>query len=103
MRVQVTLRIGLLAASRIADRAIVQPATGIEDVAVTAVASRSADRAEAAASRWGLDTWYDSYEGLLSSPDIDAVYVGTPNSLHRRWTVASLASGKHVLVEKPLA
>ena len=70
---------------------------------MTAVASRSGDRAEEAARRWGLDFWYDSYEGLLSSPDIDAVYIGTPNSLHRPWTVTSLAAGKHVLIEKPLA
>src|SRR4051794_14908063 len=41
-------------------------------------------------------------EGLCSSPDIDFVYIGTPNRFHREHAVMALTSGKHVLVEKPM-
>jgi phthalate 4,5-cis-dihydrodiol dehydrogenase len=47
-------------------------------------------------------TWA-SAEGLCASPDIDLVYIGTPNRFHREHAVAVLSSGKHALVEKPMA
>lgn len=98
-----TLRIGLIAASRIAEEAIVDPVRHMEGVEISAVAARSAERARKAATLWNVPRWYDSYQRLVADPDIDALYVGTPASLHRKWTVAGLEAGKHVLVEKPLA
>jgi predicted dehydrogenase len=46
---------------------------------------------------------FDSYEALIESPDVDAVYIGTPASLHRQPAIAAIEAGKHVLVEKPFA
>jgi predicted dehydrogenase len=46
---------------------------------------------------------FDSYDALIDSPTIDAIYVATPASLHREWTLAAIDAGKHVLCEKPLA
>jgi predicted dehydrogenase len=46
---------------------------------------------------------YDGYERLLGSGDIDAVYIGLPNHLHCKYTVAAARAGVHVLCEKPLA
>jgi predicted dehydrogenase len=97
------VRLGLLAAARITDSAVVIPAGKLDDVEVTAVAASTLERARQAADRWGIATAYGSYQELIDDPAIDALYIATPASLHRRWTLAALAAGKHVLCEKPLA
>ena len=71
--------------------------------ALTAVASRSKDRAEEFAARCGIESAYGSYAEMLASPDVDIVYVGTINRLHKEHTLLAIEAGKHVLCEKPLA
>ncbi len=70
---------------------------------VVAIASREMEEAQAAASRLGIPTAYGSYQGLIGSDDIDAVYIPLPNHLHAEWTMKAAAAGKHVLCEKPIA
>ena len=91
-------------------RAVVEPLRGTGDqpepvrgIELAAVGARDLARADAAAAAWGVPIAYGSYEELLGDPDIDAVYIGTPAGLHRRWAVHAIAAGKHVLVEKPFA
>ena len=73
------------------------------DVTLAAVASKERDRLDALAERFaGLGT-YDDWTGLVARDDLDAIAVVTPNNLHAPITTAALASGKHVLCEKPMA
>ncbi|MET9001876.1 Gfo/Idh/MocA family oxidoreductase [Amycolatopsis sp. NPDC004169] len=96
-----TLRIGILGAARIAPAALIKPAASVSTVSVSAVAARSADRAQAFAAKHGIPRVHSSYEALVTDPELDAVYIPLPNGLHGRWTLAALAAGKHVLCEKP--
>jgi predicted dehydrogenase len=70
---------------------------------VVAVGSRSSERAEAFADRFGIGHALGSYESLADDPDVDAVYVATPQSRHAADTLLFLRAGKHVLCEKPFA
>ena len=67
-----------------------------------AVASRSEATAQAFADEFGFDRAYGSYDALMDDPDIDIIYVATPNGLHKDNILSALAAGKHVLCEKPM-
>jgi predicted dehydrogenase len=69
---------------------------------VTAIASRSLEKARVAAQELGIAKAYGSYEELLADPEIEAVYNPLPNHLHVPWSIKALEAGKHVLCEKPL-
>ena len=68
---------------------------------VVAIASRDLDRARSVAAERGIGRAHGSYDELLADPDVDAVYICLPNSMHHEWTMRALAAGKHVLCEKP--
>lgn len=87
---------GKIAAKFAADLALL-PRTTLQGVA-----SRSLARARSFAETHGAEDYYDSYSDLVDSPDIDAIYVATPHTLHRGHTLLSLTAGKHVLCEKPM-
>src|SRR5947208_2569413 len=70
---------------------------------IAAIASRSPEKAWAAAALLGIPKAYGSYEALLADPEIDAVYNPLPNHLHVPWSIRALEAGKHVLCEKPIA
>ena len=96
------MRWGLLSTALI-NEAILGGAAESEVAEVVAVASREAARAEAYAAEHGIPRAHGSYEALLEDPDVDAVYVSVPNSLHTEWAVRALEAGKHVLCEKPFS
>lgn len=96
------LRIGVLGAARIA-RKFSDGVRGSEKVVVTAVASRDRNRAADFAQSLGIPTVFDSYDALLASDAVDAIYNPLPNALHGPWSIRAMDAGKHVLCEKPLA
>ncbi len=96
------LRIGILGAAGIVERAMVEPARGLDGVSVQAIGSRDPERAGALAHQLGVPDAGD-YEFVLTHPDIDLVYIALPATLHAQWASRALAEGKHVLCEKPLS
>ncbi len=70
---------------------------------LVAVASRDRTKAAAYARNWEIPQAFGSYETMLESGAIDAVYISLPNHLHAEWTIAALKAGVHVLCEKPMA
>lgn len=67
-----------------------------------AVAGRDLGRAQAWAEQHGVDRAVAGYQALIDDPDIDALYIPLPNSLHAEWTIKALRAGQPVLCEKPL-
>lgn len=96
------IRIGILGAARIAERALVRPAAAI-GAEVVAVAARDLGRALRYASEHGIARAYGSYAELLADPEVEVVYNPLPNSQHAPMNQAVLRAGKHVLTEKPFA
>ena len=82
---------------------MIEPAPDVEGVELSAVGARDLDRAKGAADGWGIPHAYGSYDELVASDHVDAVYIGTPASHHRAWAIAAIEAGKHVLCEKPFA
>jgi predicted dehydrogenase len=78
------------------------PLAGVPLVEVSAIASRSAERARAAAERLGIAKSYGSYEELVADRSLEAVYIPLANHLHAEWVRRAADAGKHVLCEKPL-
>ena len=70
---------------------------------VTAVAARSAERAQEFADAHEIPAAYGDYAQLVASADVDVVYVGTITKLHKAHSLLAIEAGKHVLCEKPLA
>ncbi|MGD9101236.1 MAG: Gfo/Idh/MocA family oxidoreductase [Anaerolineae bacterium] len=96
------LQWGLLSTARI-NRRLIPAIRAAKRAELLAVASRDQARADAYAAEWDIPRAHGSYQALLDDPDIDAVYISLPNSLHAEWTARAAQAGKHVLCEKPLA
>lgn len=93
---------GIMSTARI-NRKFLAGARQAADVAVVAVASRSAGSAERYAREHSIPRAHGSYEALLADSDVEVVYISLPNSMHAEWTIRALEAGKHVLCEKPLS
>ena len=91
---------GLVSTAHI-NRKIIPGAHASDKVELLAVASREQARADAYAREWEIPRAYGSYEALLADPDVEAVYISLPNTLHVEWSIKALEAGKHVLCEKP--
>ena len=96
------VRWGLLSTANI-NRSVIPAINESLRGTLSAVASRSKGVAVSYAAEWGIPNSFGSYEELLASDTVDAVYIALPNHLHALWTIMALDAGKHVLCEKPFA
>ena len=95
------LRFGVLGAARITPHALLAPARSHTEARVDVVAARNPERAIQYAAKHRIPRALERYEAVVTDPDVDAIYIPLPNSLHAEWTLAALEAGKHVLCEKP--
>jgi predicted dehydrogenase len=96
------VRIGLLGAAKVAPFSLLHPARRVPcSVRVVAVGARDVARAAKFARSWSIPNHGD-YATVLSSREVEAVYIPLINGLHYEWAAAALKAGKHVLVEKPI-
>lgn len=96
------LRWGILGTGNIA-RQFAAGMAGSKRGVLRTVGSRDAAKAQAFAHTHGVPVAHGSYDAVLDDPQVDAVYISLPNSMHCQWTLKALAAGRHVLCEKPLA
>ncbi len=96
------VRWGLLSTANI-NKAVIPAIRSSPRGELAAVASRAERQAKQYAGRWEIPHSYGSYEAMLASDEIDAVYISLPNHLHAEWCIRAMEYGKHVLCEKPLA
>jgi len=97
------LRFGILSTAKIGRDAVVPALLDAENCVVSAVASRDIAKARAFADRFGVPHAFGSYDEMLASDMIDAVYIPLPTSQHVEWSIKAAEAGKHVLCEKPIA
>ena len=94
---------GVLGTAGIAKGCTIPGMVEAENCELYAIAGRSPEKVKAYQDEFGFEKAYGSYEELLADPQVEAVYIPLPNTLHCEWTRKAIDAGKHVLCEKPLA
>jgi len=94
---------GILGCGRVTERRIAPVFAHIPDSTLAAFCSRDMAKADLFRSRFGAKRAHGSFEDFLADDEVSAVYIASPNNLHATQTLACLAAGKHVLVDKPMA
>ena len=98
-----TIGWGIIGIGKHAGRFIAPALEKAANTQLVAVCSRSMERAKNFATEHGVERAYDSLEKMLEDPELDVLYVATPNNLHTQHTIQAAQAGKHVLCEKPMA
>ena len=96
------LRWGVLGYARIARLSVIPAIRKSANAEFHAIASRDGGKLEQCIVDGAPPRCYRSYEELVRDPEVEAVYIPLPNSMHREWTLKAAAHGKHVLCEKPM-
>ncbi|HLK60206.1 MAG TPA: Gfo/Idh/MocA family oxidoreductase [Chthonomonadaceae bacterium] len=94
---------GVLGCAAFARNTAIPAMQQAEGVELTAIASRTREKAEAFQQLFGFQKAYGAYEDLLADPEVEAIYNPLPNGMHPEWTIKVAQAGKHSLVEKPFA
>src|SRR5438067_915200 len=97
------VRWGILSAANIGVKRVAPAIHASSNGRLVAVGSRDPKRARELFAFVPDVLIYPDYDSVLNDPEIEAVYIPLPNSLHAEWSTKALKAGKHVLCEKPLA
>jgi predicted dehydrogenase len=96
------VRFGIIGTNWITE-SFIQAASKVEGFKLTAVYSRTSEKAEEFASKFDINHTYTDLGEFASSNEFDAVYIASPNSLHASQAILCMKNGKHVICEKPMA
>lgn len=97
-----TIRFGVVGTNWITDR-FVQAGLENEEFLLTAVYSRTEEKGRAFAAKYAGAAIYTDLEEMVSSGEVDAIYIASPNSMHAEQALVCMNHGKHVICEKPAA
>ncbi|MFT6874059.1 MAG: putative dehydrogenase [Granulosicoccus sp.] len=97
------LKFGILSTAKIAREHLIPAIQQADNAQLVGIASRDLKKATKMAERFNVPQAFGSYEAMLDSPEIEAVYIPLPTAQHVEWSLKAIQAGKHVLVEKPLA
>lgn len=96
------VRVAVIGTSRITEN-FIEAARDCKEFQLAAVYSRDLAKAQAFAAKYGAPLVFDDLQQLAKSPEVDGVYIASPNSLHKEQAIQMLQGKKHVLCEKPVA
>ncbi len=97
------LRWGVIGCGDIASKRVIPALRELERCDLQAVARANATLAKSYSQKVGAKRWFNDWQDLVQSHDVDAVYVATPVNVHEQQVIAAAQAGKHVLCEKPMA
>jgi 1,5-anhydro-D-fructose reductase (1,5-anhydro-D-mannitol-forming) len=98
-----TVRWGIIGLGDIAENNFMPALAKAADAQLVSVFSRSAEKGRAFIATYGVPRAYNDLARMLADPQLDAVYIASPNALHADQAVAAARAGKHVLCDKPMA
>jgi len=97
------IRWGVLGYARIASNSVIPAIQRSSNSEFCALGSRDTTKLAECKAKFNISRLYQSYDELVRDPELDAIYIPLPNSMHHEWTIKAANHGKHVLCEKPIA
>ncbi|MBO6636723.1 MAG: Gfo/Idh/MocA family oxidoreductase [Roseitalea sp.] len=97
------VRFGIVSTAKIGREWVIPAMLKVPECEVVAISSRDQERAAQVAQQFGIPRSYGSLDAMLHDPDVEAVYIPTPNNRHFPDAIAAARAGRHVLCEKPIA
>jgi xylose dehydrogenase (NAD/NADP) len=96
------LRWGVISAAQIGLNHVIPAIQRSTNGRVVCIGTPRRDQVRDRAEKLGVPRVYDQHQAVLEDPEVEAVYIPLPNSMHREWTIRAAEAGKHILCEKPM-